>query len=399
MRFVLPFLLCTSLFWGPVQAWAQRTKDVNQPLLITRFSFKLLTGGIVILQATLDNRSDSLNFVLDTGSGGISLDSAVVQAYRLTVLPSSRVVKGIAGNKTVGFTYNHTLHLPGLRVDSLHFHVNDYSLLSSLYGLPIHGIIGFSFLSRYIVAVNYDLHQISVYRPGNFRYPQGGWRMRTTLNALPYHAASTADLGKIRSRFLIDIGAGIALLLTQQGIADSNFLPAQKRIYNTQVEGVGGKRTMQITLVKWLKLGPYRFKNVPTYILNDEFGLTGYPLSAGLIGNEIFRRFNTYINYPASEIYLRPNTQFKEEFDYAYHGLNLYMDYGMIKVMDVIPGSPADKAGLRPEDGVLAIGTSFYPDLNLWKNLLQQAGTKVKITGMRNGKLFTALLKIERMKH
>jgi hypothetical protein len=55
---------------------------------ITRFPFTLLSGGIIILQARLDNFPDTLNFILDTGSGGISLDSSIVENLKLVKTPT-----------------------------------------------------------------------------------------------------------------------------------------------------------------------------------------------------------------------------------------------------------------------------------------------------------------------
>ena len=142
---------------------------------ITTFSFTMLTGGIIILHAALDNFKDSLNFVLDTGSGGISLDSTTCVYLALPKKMSDRTVRGIAGMKTVEFTYNHSLHLPGLTVDNLDFHINDYDILTSAYGIRIDGIIGYSFLSRYLVMIDYETSMIDVYSPGTYKYPHGGF--------------------------------------------------------------------------------------------------------------------------------------------------------------------------------------------------------------------------------
>src|SRR4051812_41980835 len=65
--------------------------------LITRFPIKMLTGGIIIIQALIGENTDSLNFVLDTGSGGISLDSTTVGQLKLTPTKSNRTIRGIAG--------------------------------------------------------------------------------------------------------------------------------------------------------------------------------------------------------------------------------------------------------------------------------------------------------------
>ncbi len=139
---------------------------------ITTFPFTVFTGGVILLKAKLNDFPDSLNFILDTGSGGISLDSMTCVRLRMAPVPSDKTILGIAGVRQVKFLYNQTLHLPGLTVDSLNFHVNDYDILTSVYGEKVDGIIGFSFFSRYIVQINYDSSRISVWTLGNFRYPK-----------------------------------------------------------------------------------------------------------------------------------------------------------------------------------------------------------------------------------
>ncbi|HVG13705.1 MAG TPA: retropepsin-like aspartic protease, partial [Chitinophagaceae bacterium] len=124
--------------------------------MLTRFHFIQFTGGVVLLKAQFGSFNDSLSFILDTGSGGISLDSTTVQYLGLKPEPSEKLIRGIAGIKKVGFLYNQKLKFPRLTIDSLNFHVNDYSILTNVYGEHIDGIIGYSVLSRYIVKLNYD---------------------------------------------------------------------------------------------------------------------------------------------------------------------------------------------------------------------------------------------------
>ena len=135
---------------------AQEYFSLPPSQLITSFSFRQYSGGVVMVRAQLDNYKDSLNFILDTGSGGISLDSTTVEELKIPTVASDRTIRGIAGLKKVRFANNHTLKFPGLTVDSLNFHINDYEILASVYGERIDGIIGFSFFSRYIVKIDYD---------------------------------------------------------------------------------------------------------------------------------------------------------------------------------------------------------------------------------------------------
>ena len=108
-----------------------------------------------MLKAQFANYRDTLNFILDTGSGGISLDSATVDYFKITPTPSDLTILGIAGTRKVSFVYNQKLKLPGLTIDSLNFHVNNYDILTAVYGEKVDGIIGYSVLSRYIFLINY----------------------------------------------------------------------------------------------------------------------------------------------------------------------------------------------------------------------------------------------------
>ena len=58
-------------------------------------------------------------------------------------------------------------------------------------------------------------------------------------------------------------------------------------------------------------------------------------------------------------------------------------------VASVESGGPADKAGIRVDDVLLAINNSFNGNMQLYKNLLQNAGDKLKIIVSRDGQLMT----------
>jgi hypothetical protein len=78
---------------------------------------------------------------------------------------------------------------------------------------------------------------------------------------------------------------------------------------------------MRITVIKYLQICKYRFKNVPAYIYQDESNVTAYPNGGGLVGNDLLRCYNLIINYPEGEIHLLPNSHFNDLFDYSYTGL------------------------------------------------------------------------------
>lgn len=362
---------------------------------LTTISFIQLTGGIIIIQARLDNFPDTLNFILDTGSSGISLDSTTVDYLKLEPTPSERTIRGIAGIRKVSFLYNRSLHFPGLTVDSLNFHINDYSILTAVYGERIDGIIGYAILSRYIVKLDYDDMKLSFCSQGTIRYPRGGYLLKPHFAQLVSQPLRVRDAKAVSTRFLFDIGAGLCMLFSRDFTEDSNFLDKKRKRYPKIGEGLGGKIDMELTVIKEVKIGPYRFRNVPSFIFNDEFNVTAYPQMGGLLGNDIMRRFNVILNYAKGDIYITPNTHFSELFDYSYSGVELYLVNGKIIVGDVAKDSPAEAAGLLVGDEVLAVNKSFNQNLNQYKIALQTPNDKVKIILRRNDTIQEFILKVK----
>ena len=389
-QFLFCFLLAVS-----ISATAQEQFVEAPSKLLTSFRFRQLSGGVILLRAQFANYPDTLNFILDTGSGGISLDSATVDYFKITPTPSDMTILGIAGVRKVSFIYNQKLRLPGLTVDSLNFHINNYDILTSVYGEKIDGIIGYSILSRYIFWINYDSLKISIFTNGRMKYPRGGWLYEPILRTLPVQTARIRDAITTNSRFLFDIGAGLCMMLNKEFLEDSNFLDKKRKLYAKEAEGVGGKIDMHMTVIKEMRMGPYRFRNIPVFVFDDTFNLTSYPYLNGIIGNDILRRFNLILNYSKKEFYFMPNTHYQEGFDYAYSGIELYMVDGIIILGDVATGSPAEAAGLKEGDVLIGINNLLGQNIQTFKTALQAAGEKIKMIVNRNGELLEYTFKIK----
>lgn len=354
---------------------------------LTRVHFNQLTGGVILLQGQFGDFPDTMNFILDTGSGGISLDSTTADYLKLKPVPSDRTIRGIAGIRLVSFVNNGKLKLGGLTIDSLDFHINNYDILTAVYGERIDGIIGYSVLKRFIFKVDYDSSRIDIYSKGTFKYPRGGYMFRPLIATLPIQTARVKDEKTIQTRFLYDIGAGLCMMLSEDFIEDSLLLNKKRKLYYKEAEGLGGKIDMQMTVIKEVKLGPYRFRNVPVYIFKDEFNVTSYPFLGGIIGNDILRRFNCILNYDKRDFYLTPNSHYFDAFDYSYSGIELYFINGQIIVGDVAQGSPAETSGLREGDIVISINNVFNQSLTQLKTALQNANERIKIIVKRDGEL------------
>jgi hypothetical protein len=380
-------ILLTIITLGHSRQGGAQEEFISPSKLLTQMPFRQLTGGVVLLQARFGAFPDTLNFILDTGSGGISLDSATTAYFGLKPTPSDRTIRGIAGIRNVSFLNHQKLHLPGLTVDSLNFHVNNYDILTAVYGEKIDGIIGYSFLSRYIIKIDYDTLRLEVWSRGSLKYPRGGFLMRPLITTLPVQQARVRDATTINSRFLYDMGAGLCLMLSTDFVRDSGLLDNRRKLYVKEAEGLGGKIDMHVTVVKEVKLGPYRFRNVPVYIFDDAYNITSYPYLGGLIGNDLLRRFNTILNYERRDIYLMPNKHYNDPFDYSYSGIDLYYIDGQVLIGDVAKDSPAEKAGVQEGDVVVSINNIFGSSLDKLKAALQSTGDRIRLIVQKDGEL------------
>jgi len=354
-------------------------KEYHPAKLITAVPFKTFSGGIIVLKLTLENNEDSLNFILDTGASDISLDSSTCSKYKMEPLLSDRYVVGIGGSRRMKMIYNRTMHLEGLRIDSLNLMVADYDILGSIYGEKIDGILGNVFFSKYIVRIDYDSSKIYVYSKGSIRYPRGGFLLKPTFAILPIQATYVRDNLDVNSHFYFDIGAGLCLLLSNDFVNDSSFLKPKRKPLTMQAQGLGGKADLKITYVEEVRLGPYRFRKVPTYIFYDEHHITNYPTIGGLLGNDLLRRFNIIFNYDKQDIYLYPNSHFRDPFDYSYTGLSIYYIDGKVRVGDIVKDSPAEKAGFKVDDIILAVENDFTGNIQSYIQLLQSTSGKINV--------------------
>jgi len=385
------FTISTLVVYG------QERKSDSSAKFITQFPFKQLSGGVILVKAHFNNLTQPLNFILDTGSGGISLDSSTTEEFKIPHIPSGRSINGIAGIRQVDFAQNNSLTFPGLKVENLDFYINNYDLLSSVYGEKIDGIIGYSFFSRYIINIDFDSMVIRVFSRGSITYSKKGFVLHPLFTALPIQPLIVKDSRTMVSNFYFDTGAGLCFLISKRFQEDSLLIMKKRKPVSIQVHGLGGKKQMLLTIIKEVKLGPFRFRKVPTNILDDEYNATSYPFIGGLLGNDLLRRFNITLNYAKKEIFLLPNSHFRDGFDYSYTGLSMYFIDGIIYVDDIIKNSPADKSGLKMDDVILGVNNNFSNDISMYKNLMQNVGEKIKILVMRDKVPILITLKVGRI--
>src|SRR5664279_290194 len=116
-KFLRSFILVMVCY---ATTFAQK-KSANSAKLITQVPFTTFTGGVVVIRAQLVGYPDTLNFIMDTGSGGISLDSTTCIRLNITPVMTDRLIMGIGGVRQLRYVNDKSLLIGNLQIDILIF--------------------------------------------------------------------------------------------------------------------------------------------------------------------------------------------------------------------------------------------------------------------------------------
>lgn len=392
-------ILISCLFFFFSFSLISQTKFISTLKAQHCLSYTDLIGGIIVLEVFMDNGKDTLHFIFDTGSNSNSLDSTTAKILNIQMDSSPFIVKGIAGKKTVFFSNNHIIKIGTLQLLNQRFSVIDYSLLSYYYGVKIDGILGIAVLKNHIWQINRDSSKIYIYDTSySFKYPSNSYSFTISNYKLPSIPIQIKDKIYTNQHTIFDMGAGLHILFSNDFIREANLFKSNKKMVQTQVEGLGGKILLTLTTTKKIKLGNFIFRNVPTNILIDENNVLSFPQNAGLIGGDLLRRFNIILNYAKNTINISPNLYFFEDFDYSYTGLTLYQINKQIIVSDIIENSPAHISGLMLDDIIIAINNKPISNVNDAKIAIINAKKIANLIILRQHKFLEINMEIKYIK-
>jgi hypothetical protein len=354
---------------------------------IAKIPFKALNGGILVLKFLVTgNYTDTLSFIFDTGSGGISMDSTIAANLKLPSVNKGKQLRGIGGVKAVPTIENLPFSWGPKLVDTFDFYVNDYSALASYYGERIDGIIGVPLMSKYVIKIDYDENQMYIYPKGIYKYGPGKI-IPIQIAGIPSLEATIEDNNTHRGNYIFDTGGGLHVMLIDEFNDEKNIIKPTRKKVNTFAEGLGGRTKLEITIAKKFTVAGFKFYDVPVYLFKDSLGVLNYPVRKGIVGNEIFRRFNTILNFAQNEVHILPNKKYFDKFDYGYTGLDLYLQDEKIIVGGVAENSPAAKAGLLENDIIVAVNNLFNASLSEYRDILDRTDESFKIIINRKGSL------------
>ncbi|HNP94739.1 MAG TPA: aspartyl protease family protein [Cyclobacteriaceae bacterium] len=396
-KFLLSLILALSSTFCLAQYYGFKIESDRNKVIIP----VEILNNMVVVPVVLNNQIP-LKFILDTGVRTTVLTQKTYSDILGLDYSKEIVVSGPGNEKLVHafVTDNVTFDLPGVhgKGHSMLVLEKDYLELRNYLGAEVHGILGYELFSRFIVQMDYERKRIILYLPNRFR-------KRGRYQTLPISVEDTKPFVTVTTRMnpetslnaklLMDTGASHGLILDPE--SEKRISVPEKNLNSIIGRGLGGEITGKIGRIDALEMGKYKIENIianfpdPNSYM-DTLLTKSNIYRNGAIGGEILSRFSVIFNFPKEEVYLKKNSSYRKHFNYDMSGITVKAIGARLRTYEITNlrhDSPADLAGLKEGDQIIAINGSmvFNMDLNHVNGFFNsKEGKRVSVEVEREGK-------------
>lgn len=328
-----------------------------------------IVGNHFIVETKWDKHGP-WRFIIDTGSGVPLVSAEFAKHYGSADSPNEPAVHTQSQD-------GHTLLLPPVtirrldlgevRFSNVRSLIYDLSELSAHLGMKIDGVLGFSLFHDTVFTLDYPGSRLVLTPIGQAPASPGVTIHFNNEEGIPL---IPVRLGNESFIALVDSGSDAPLMLNPVGLNPRFKLEPRP---GAVVGNLTGNRTQEIgRLAGSLGLGAYTLEE-PIADLTDQ-------LSA--LGGQILRNFSVTFDPAHNQVTLfRPSTAPVSPEALRHSGLSFSKKIAYWRVEGVIPGSPADAAGVRVGDLVTRINGESVSAWNLQRfDALVRRATDITFT-------------------
>jgi hypothetical protein len=411
---------CTALrFVGGVStkefaALKPGASDTNLANVVPPIPFTMEANHIVFKVSV--NGRQPMAFILDTGADQEVINETRMALYSLKTYAGTTTTGG--GNSApYGYAKDATFTLPGVTLSRQHVAVLDETGLERALGVPFGGILGYDFISRFVIEIDYAKKLITLHDPKKFNYSGHGFIVPITLdNGIPFaEGAITVASQTIPAYFVLDFGAAETMTLTSpfvkahdlanlaQTNANVNRPAGLENQFFAQNNVRGHIDRLLISLrsprTKAPGLGPaireriaqMEVRSIPINMSVNTSGAYASANFSGTVGESIFSRYHVFLDYFRNRVIFEPTPEADKPFpERKTYGLSLLAsgdDLHTYTVSAVRPDSAAAVDGFKKGDVVSALDDRPASQFTLseLREALAHEGTKHSITVLRDG--------------
>jgi len=402
LKFSLFLLLTVSLTITQAQVFKLDGKR-------KKYSMDFRTAQNLIIIPIYINGKGPFNFLLDTGASQMIItDTTFLKGYEIKNYQKVKVRGyGLGENIDAILTNDMAVRVGKSQMRNVPTAIftEDIFNLSSYLGVRIYGILGYYFFNSFKVRINYARNRLTLYAP---EYPvkiKGDTIPILLRNSKPYMTSEIQlpDSTTIKLDLLIDNGSSNPLSL--ESIDQKPFpLPATTIPANLGV-GINGIISGHIGRVPVFKIGNYTFHNVLSGFpeFNREVLRIEGSERNGSIGADILRHFTVTFDYQNNSMYLDKQTKGEPQFDHDMSGMEIYVNgadkRNRFYIGRIETGSPAEAAGLLPEDEIVSVdfrSMAFFELSDLTEMLKNRNGRQILIEVVRDKKNHIVILELKR---
>lgn len=364
-----------------------------------------MANNHIFLKVKID-QSPPTWFVLDTGDKYAIIDAQIASALRLN-LGGQVDVTGVGSTTTkANYVSNSSYSIVGLdgfaQQIFLALPLSDIAVHT---GHPASGVIGFDFLSKFVVEIDYDRKTLILHDRDHYQYRGDGETLPLTFNHGHAHipAQITQDgRAPIDGTFLLDIGDGGAVTLNSPFVAQEHLLGSGgKTVIRTLGYGVGGGFESPVGRISQLKVSRFVIAHPVTAYSTAQSGAYASTDVQGSIGADILRKFKVILDYAHDRVILERGAHFADPLEYDMSGLALAAvdtRQKTLRVDEVYADSPASEAGIQSGDVLTAIDGRPISDFSLSDvREMFRHETKYDLAFNRSGRRIAVALKLRRL--
>ena len=371
------FLLLISTLHAGLSLAAQTPAASTPP---TGWHVTVPADGGLIFQMTVDGKGP-YRTVFDTGAVNI-MSANFAQQLNLRVDEKTTDFGAIGGGVKARTVYVDTLTIGELNIKNQTFYVLD---IPSDAGTP-QMAVGWEFMQMFAVEIDPKRNEITFFEGTHFRYQGKGEAVPIFLHTNGNGIDVDAKVDGIKGRFLVDSGNQFGTFLSSVFVAQNNLvakLNARYRGYNGRGFGGDSPSAWYVRLHSF-QVGKFKIKGPISRLQTASDSFDGK--LAGNIGQDILNRFVVTVDCKHAVLYLEKTPLWNKPATFNRTGMIVDFNHDSDEVKTVLPGGPADAAGLRQGDRILTINGAKPADDPNDPIFKQPAGTVLHLQ-VRRGEI------------